>query len=75
MTRELLCSWVTLPVYRGTTPWEEKEGGVGEGRERERGRRGRRRGGRGEGRGGEGGRGYGEKLSDSVQNVAGVIKV
>ena len=80
MTRELLSSWVTLPVYRDTTllnhlergggGGEEKEGGGGE-REREGGGRGRR-GGRGEGRGR---REDMEKKSDSVQNVAGVIKV
>ena len=70
MMRELLSSWVTLPVYRDTILLNRLEKG-------EEGERGERV---GRGGGGEEGEGEGvgedmEKISDSVQKVAGVIKV
>ena len=69
MTRELLSSWVTLPVYRDTILLNRLEKG-------EEGERGERVGGGGEEEGeGEGVGEDMEKKSDSVQKVAGVIKV
>ena len=74
MTRELLSSWVTLPVYRDTIllnrleKGEEGERGERVGGERVGGERVGGGGGRGEGRGGGSGGGYGEKVRFSAES-------
>ena len=70
MTRELLSSWVTLPVYRDTILLNRLE----KGEEGERGESGRRRG-RGGGRGGGGGGGYGEKIRFSAESCRSIQSV
>ena len=71
MTRELLSSWVTLPVYRDTILLNRLEKG-------EEGERGERVGGGGGGRGGRGGGGgggYGEKIRFSAESCRSIQSV
>ena len=71
MTRELLSSWVTLPVYRDTILLNRLEKG-------EEGETGERVGGGGGGRGGRGGGGgggYGEKIRFSAESCRSIQSV
>ena len=71
MTRELLSSWVTLPVYRDTILLNRLEKG-------EEGERGERVGGGGGGRGGRGGGGgggYGEKIRFNAESCRSIQSV
>ena len=71
MTRELLSSWVTLPLYRDTILLNFLEKG-------EEGERGERVGGGGGGRGGRGGGGgggYGEKIRFSAESCRSIQSV
>ena len=75
MTRELLSSWVTLPVYRDTILLNCLEKGEeGERGERVGGGVGGGGGGRG-GRGGGGGGGYGEKIRFSAESCRSIQSV